>query len=30
MSDDARAFLAGGAYGLVLALLTYGFIFFGH
>ncbi|SOY56802.1 hypothetical protein CBM2592_A90097 [Cupriavidus taiwanensis] len=27
MSDDARAFLAGGAYGLVLALLTFAFIF---
>lgn len=30
MSDDARAYLAGGAYGLVLALLMYSFIFFGH
>jgi hypothetical protein len=27
MSDDARQFLAGGAYGLVLACLTAAFIF---
>lgn len=27
MSDDARKLLAGGACGLVLALLTYAFIF---
>jgi len=27
MIPDARAILAGGAYGLVLALLTYAFIF---